>query len=162
MRGCSGGGSFRIGVESSGSADGLALRVQSPYGPLAASNRAGGFTWPPSCERASPMPSVGVDWISISPSQQARWVRMTGLCGVARRCFNRAIQTLGDALMGELVSLQKHKKALRRQRAKGATLCGHGHHRWVRMDADPFDVRTGRLVTRWRCSRCGAEKNAAT
>jgi len=41
---------------------------------------------------------------------------------------------------------------------KGNTLCRRGFHKWVVVDT-PFDSRQGRLVTRYRCKRCGAEKN---
>jgi hypothetical protein len=41
---------------------------------------------------------------------------------------------------------------------KGKGLCQHGFHHWV-VDKDrKFDVRKGKLVTLYRCSRCGLEK----
>lgn len=39
-------------------------------------------------------------------------------------------------------------------------LCQSGFHKWAVVDT-PFDVRRGRLVTRQRCTRCGAEKTEA-
>ncbi|WP_116365107.1 hypothetical protein [Parahaliea mediterranea] len=44
---------------------------------------------------------------------------------------------------------------------KGKTLCKHGHHKWVVDKAKQFDVKQGKLVTRYRCSRCGVEKTKA-
>ncbi len=44
--------------------------------------------------------------------------------------------------------------------AKG--LCQHGFHRWVIVTEKQFDVRQGRLVTVWRCERCGEQKVKAT
>ena len=44
---------------------------------------------------------------------------------------------------------------------RGNTLCKRGFHRWVAEPATPFDVKSGRLVTRYRCSRCGAAKTEA-
>ena len=40
---------------------------------------------------------------------------------------------------------------------KGNTLCRRGFHKWV-VENTPFDTRQGRLVTCYRCARCGAEK----
>lgn len=37
---------------------------------------------------------------------------------------------------------------------KGKTLCRHGHHKWEVDKAKQFDVRKGRLVTMYRCTRC--------
>jgi hypothetical protein len=43
------------------------------------------------------------------------------------------------------------------QKHKGNTLCRRGFHKWVVVNS-PFDVKQGRLVTCYRCQRCGAEK----
>jgi len=41
---------------------------------------------------------------------------------------------------------------------KGKTLCRNGHHKW-RADKDRrFDVKQGRLLTCYRCERCGKER----
>ena len=40
---------------------------------------------------------------------------------------------------------------------KGSTLCRRGFHKWI-VENKPFDTRQGRLVTCYRCERCGAEK----
>jgi predicted SprT family Zn-dependent metalloprotease len=44
------------------------------------------------------------------------------------------------------------------QKHKGKSLCRHGHHKWQVCKEKQFDVRQGRLVTVYRCGRCGAEK----
>ncbi len=41
---------------------------------------------------------------------------------------------------------------------KGKTLCKHGHHKWVVDTAKQFDVKQGKLVTIYRCSRCDKHK----
>jgi hypothetical protein len=42
-----------------------------------------------------------------------------------------------------------------KEQHKGKTLCLHGHHKWL-VDKDrQFDVKQGKLVTLYRCSRCG-------
>ena len=41
---------------------------------------------------------------------------------------------------------------------KGKSLCRHGHHKWEVCKKKQFDVRQGRLVSVYRCPRCGAEK----
>ncbi|RMG30539.1 MAG: hypothetical protein D6721_03515 [Gammaproteobacteria bacterium] len=43
------------------------------------------------------------------------------------------------------------------ERHRGKTLCRRGFHEWVVVDT-PFDVKSGRLVTRYRCTRCGRLK----
>ncbi len=40
-------------------------------------------------------------------------------------------------------------------RYKGASLCGHNHHKWETVKETRFDVKQGRLVTVLRCVRCG-------
>jgi len=47
------------------------------------------------------------------------------------------------------------------QRHKGNTLCRHGHHKWQIDKEQVFDTKRGRLVTRYRCRRCGAIKTRA-
>lgn len=39
-------------------------------------------------------------------------------------------------------------------------LCQSGFHKWE-VVGTPFDVKLGKLVTRYRCSRCGAVKTEA-
>lgn len=43
-------------------------------------------------------------------------------------------------------------------RHKGKTLCRHGHHRWLVDKEKQFDVKRGKLVTVYRCSRCALIK----
>lgn len=60
--------------------------------------------------------------------------------------------------MAEVVSLVKFKKQKRAEQGKKATLCGGGHHSWVIDKENVFDVKEGKLVTRWLCKRCGTSK----
>ncbi|MCC6208814.1 MAG: hypothetical protein IT488_11765 [Gammaproteobacteria bacterium] len=48
-----------------------------------------------------------------------------------------------------------------KQKAKGKTLCSNGLHKWRIVQEKQFDVRQGRLVTVYRCTRCNAEKSEA-
>lgn len=41
------------------------------------------------------------------------------------------------------------------EKHRGKTLCREGHHKWVVDKDSHFDSRQGRLVTRYRCARCG-------
>jgi hypothetical protein len=41
---------------------------------------------------------------------------------------------------------------------EGKSLCQHGHHKWQAAEQTPFDVKQGKLVTRYVCVRCGATK----
>lgn len=59
--------------------------------------------------------------------------------------------------MGEVIPFTKPKPA--KPAKKSITLCKSGFHRWE-VDRDTqFDVKKGKLVTVYRCSRCGATKN---
>lgn len=44
---------------------------------------------------------------------------------------------------------------------KRSSLCANGHHRWVVWQKKPFDVKLGKLITVYRCERCGAERSEA-
>ena len=46
----------------------------------------------------------------------------------------------------------------RRRSTRARTLCLENHHKWVVWKAKQFDVREGKLVTVYRCERCGKEK----
>ena len=48
------------------------------------------------------------------------------------------------------------------EKHKGKTLCRSGFHKWVVDKEKQFDTRQGRLVTVYRCTRCGATKTQAT
>ncbi len=43
----------------------------------------------------------------------------------------------------------------------GSTLCKRGFHKWVADKTRPFDVKQGKLVTRYRCERCGVTRTEA-
>ncbi len=60
--------------------------------------------------------------------------------------------------MAEIIPFRKPKAATK---ARGQTLCRSGFHRW-QIDKDAqFDVKQGRLVTVYRCQRCGATRTEA-
>ena len=44
------------------------------------------------------------------------------------------------------------------EKHKGKTLCKSGFHKWKVVKGNPFDVKTGKLITRYRCARCDATK----
>lgn len=56
---------------------------------------------------------------------------------------------------GSVTRLDTHKRKSRKTRAKGDTLCRRGFHKWQPINSNPFDVRKGKLITGYRCSRCG-------
>jgi len=60
--------------------------------------------------------------------------------------------------MGEILPFRKPKAS---ERHRGKTLCRNGHHKWVVDKTQVFDVKLGRLVTRYRCARCGQIKTRA-
>jgi len=57
--------------------------------------------------------------------------------------------------MAEILQFNNKKK---KPSSKGKTLCANNHHKWVVVTARKFDVRQGKLVTLYRCARCGKEK----
>jgi hypothetical protein len=57
-----------------------------------------------------------------------------------------------------LADVVPFKRPSQAPRQKGKTLCRNGHHKWRVDKTRQFDVKQGRLVTRYRCERCGKEK----
>ncbi|MBT5230497.1 MAG: hypothetical protein HOM11_09510 [Methylococcales bacterium] len=57
--------------------------------------------------------------------------------------------------MGDVIPFKK--KSLK-EKHKGKSLCKNGLHKWVVDKHQPFDVKTGKLITVYRCSRCNASK----
>ncbi len=47
---------------------------------------------------------------------------------------------------------EKHNKKI---------LCKSGFHKWVIVQEKQFDVKKGKLITLYRCERCGATKSEA-
>jgi rubredoxin len=45
-----------------------------------------------------------------------------------------------------------------REKNKGRNLCSSGFHKWEVVAGTPFDVKSGKLVNRYRCPRCGATR----
>ena len=56
--------------------------------------------------------------------------------------------------------IQFRKPGLK-EKHKGKTLCRNGHHKWEIDKARQFDVKRGRLITVYRCIRCGKTRNRA-
>tara|TARA_R110002110_G_scaffold66978_1_gene182958 strand:+ start:47792 stop:47977 length:186 start_codon:yes stop_codon:yes gene_type:complete len=53
------------------------------------------------------------------------------------------------------------RKPSLKDKHRGNTLCRRGHHKWEIDKASEFDVKQGRLVTVYRCIRCGEIKTRA-
>jgi hypothetical protein len=60
--------------------------------------------------------------------------------------------------MGEVV---RFKRPGLKEKHQGKTLCRSGFHKWEVVKGNPFDVKSGKLVTRYRCRRCGATRSEA-
>lgn len=58
--------------------------------------------------------------------------------------------------MGDVVPFKRPEK-----KGPHRGMCQHGFHRWEVCKAKQFDVKQGRLVTVYRCQRCGKEKVTA-
>jgi len=61
-------------------------------------------------------------------------------------------------MSSKVISFKKAAKARLQQKAKGKTLCKNGMHKWQIDQEKQFDVKTGKLVTRYVCARCGDTK----
>lgn len=60
--------------------------------------------------------------------------------------------------MGDVIPFKKPKPS---EKHKGKTLCASGFHKWVIQQDKRFDVKQGKLVTVYRCERCGEIKTKA-
>jgi hypothetical protein len=60
--------------------------------------------------------------------------------------------------VGDLLSFRKPRAS---DKHRGKSLCRHGFHKWQPVAGTPFDTKQGKLVTRLRCSRCGATRTQA-
>jgi hypothetical protein len=60
--------------------------------------------------------------------------------------------------VGDVIRFKKPSAA---QQAEGKTLCRRGFHKWTVVTDSRFDSKQGRLVTRYRCSRCGTTKTTS-
>lgn len=62
--------------------------------------------------------------------------------------------------MGDVIKLNiaKQRKQKTQQKAKGETLCRNGFHKWQIVQEKQFDVKTGKLVTVFKCQRCDIRK----
>jgi hypothetical protein len=58
--------------------------------------------------------------------------------------------------MGDVI---KFKRPTPFEKHKGNTLCKSGFHKWRVEKGNQFDVKQGRLVTIFKCSRCGITKS---
>lgn len=61
--------------------------------------------------------------------------------------------------MGDVV---RFRRPSLKKKAEGRTLCSRGFHKWRVDKARRFDVKQGRLITTWRCERCGATRSEST
>lgn len=55
--------------------------------------------------------------------------------------------------MGDVLPFKRPDKKKPRQ-----GLCQHNVHKWVVCKEKQFDVKAGKLVTVYRCERCGKQK----
>ncbi len=60
--------------------------------------------------------------------------------------------------MADILLFKKPKAA---EKFKGRSLCREGFHKWIPDKKTQFDVKEGKLVTRYICKRCGATKTEA-
>ena len=60
--------------------------------------------------------------------------------------------------MADILTFKKKKLS---EKHKGKTLCKNGFHKWEVIKQNQFDVKQGKLVTVYKCKRCGKQKSAA-
>ena len=60
--------------------------------------------------------------------------------------------------MGEVIKFRRPSAA---EKHKGKSLCRSGFHKWRVIKDKQFDVKQGKLVTLYECSRCGERKTTS-
>lgn len=63
-----------------------------------------------------------------------------------------------DFVMADILTFKKRTPA---EKHKGRSLCRSGFHKWEIVTEKKFDVKQGRLVTQYKCKRCGKQKVTA-
>jgi hypothetical protein len=58
--------------------------------------------------------------------------------------------------MADILVFKKKKLS---EKHKGKTLCKSGFHQWGVIKENRFDVKQGKLVTVYKCKRCGKQKS---
>ncbi len=66
----------------------------------------------------------------------------------------------GSGMVAAMADILPFQKPAAKSRGKGSTLCKRGFHKWQLVNR-PFDVKQGKLVSCYRCQRCGKEKTSA-
>ena len=56
--------------------------------------------------------------------------------------------------MGDVIQFKKPRL---KEKHKGRTLCKSGFHKWE-IVVTPFDVKKGKMLSTYKCSRCGKIK----
>ncbi|MCW8194335.1 hypothetical protein F6455_06020 [Proteobacteria bacterium 005FR1] len=60
--------------------------------------------------------------------------------------------------MGDVLPFKRPRL---KDKFKGSSLCRDGFHKWEVVKEKQFDVKQGKLVTLYRCSRCGKQQTKA-
>ena len=62
--------------------------------------------------------------------------------------------------MAKILEFKPVKKTPKMSLVKktGNSLCREGHHKWEVVKETQFEVKQGKLVTLYRCKRCGISK----
>lgn len=60
--------------------------------------------------------------------------------------------------MADILVFKKKKLS---EKHKGKTMCKSGFHKWEVIKENRFDVKHGKLVTIYKCKRCGKQKSTA-
>lgn len=58
--------------------------------------------------------------------------------------------------MADVIEFKKKEPVA--EEHKGKSLCRHGFHKWIIKQDKQFDSQQGKLVTVYKCERCGKEK----
>lgn len=59
----------------------------------------------------------------------------------------------------DMSKILEFRKPSAKAKNKGKTLCLHDFHKWQLQTTTKFDVKLGKLVSVFRCERCGKQKN---
>ncbi len=75
-----------------------------------------------------------------------------------RCCQDNALTTIHRHYTPTMADVIAFRRPTLKEKHRGNTLCRHGHHKWELDTARQFDVKRGKLITAYRCSRCGKLK----
>ena len=142
-------------------------RLEDVQRPILLSSNRGGFTGGAAAASRDECPfatmPIKTHRCSLKWCRRSKLERFSGVA-VAKPARSRSVMAaavqIGSCVMSnpESSNVVPFKRPSAAQKHKGKSLCRSGFHKWVIVTEKQFDVKQGRLVTVYKCSRCGEQK----